>query len=79
MFITAVIQPLFSGILNHFPKLNLRRFMALACIPAIISSVLTFVVPVKLIFFLPIYILFGLFQIGMQSIMVSIGMEYVNA
>ena len=79
MFITAVIQPLFSGILNHFPKLNLRRFMALACIPAIIASVLTFVVPVKLIFFLPIYILFGLFQIGMQSIMVSIGMEYVNA
>ena len=30
MFVTAVIQPLFSGILNHFPKLNLRRFMTTA-------------------------------------------------
>ncbi len=79
MFVTAAIQPLFSGILNHFPKLNLRRFMALACIPAIIASALTFIVPARLVFFLPIYILFGLFQIGMQSIMVSIGMEYVNA
>ena len=79
MFVTAVIQPLFSGILNHFPKLNLRRFMGLACIPAIIASILTFLVPARLVFFLPLYILFGLFQIGMQSIMVSIGMEYVNA
>ena len=79
MFVTAVIQPFFSRILNHFPKMNLRRFMGLACIPAIIGSFLTFIVPHRLVFFLPIYILFGLCQIGMQSVMVSIGMEYVNA
>lgn len=79
MFITAVIQPNFSKILDRFPKLGLRRFITLCCIPAILCSVLTFFLPSNLLFFLPIYILFGICEIGLQSLMVSVGMEYVNA
>ena len=79
MFITAVIQPNFSKILDRFPKLGLRRFITLCCIPAILCSVLTFFLSSNLLFFLPIYILFGICEIGLQSLMVSVGMEYVNA
>jgi len=79
MFVTAVIQPNYSLILNKFPKLTLQRFMTLCCIPAILSSLLTFFLPANLLFFIPIYIIFGLTEIGMQSLMVSVGMEYVNA
>ncbi len=79
IFLAAAIQPFFAVILNHFPKMNLHRFMALSCIPAILGSVLTFLLPARMVFFIPIYMLFGLFQIGMQSIVISIGMEYVNA
>ena len=63
MFITAVIQPNFSKILDRFPKLGLRRFITLCCIPAILCSVLTFFLPSNLLFFLPIYILFGICEI----------------
>ena len=79
MFITAAIQPLYSQILDRFPKQNLRSFIALCCIPAMACSLLTFVLPAKLLFFIPIYIVFGLCEIGLQSLMVSAGMEYVNA
>lgn len=78
-FFTAAIQPNFSAILNRLPKITLKNFIALCCIPSILCSLLTFVLPAKMIFFLPIYILFGLFEIGLQSLMVSLGMEYVNA
>lgn len=79
MFITAAIQPNFSKILDRFPKLGLRRFITLCCIPSILCSVLTFFLSSKLLFFIPIYILFGICEIGLQSLMVSVGMEYVNA
>ena len=79
MFVTAAIQPSYSQILSHFPKLGLRRFIAILCIPAMLSSVLTFLLPAKLIFFIPLYIIFGITEIGLQSLMVSVGMEYVNA
>lgn len=79
MFITAAIQPLYSQILDHFPKLGLRRFIALCSFPAMLCSLLTFILPAKLIWFIPIYIVFGLCEIGLQSLMVSIGMDYVNA
>ena len=79
MFITAAIQPLYSQILDRFPKLNLRSFIALCCIPAMACSLLTFILPAKLLFFIPIYIVFGLCEIGLQSLMVSVGMDYVNA
>ena len=42
-------------------------------------SLLTFILPAKLLFFIPIYIVFGLCEIGLQSLIVSAGMEYVNA
>ncbi|MBQ6502863.1 MAG: MFS transporter [Flexilinea sp.] len=79
MLITAVIQPLYAQILDRFPKLGLRRFIALCCIPSAICSILTFLLPARLIFFIPLYIIFGLTEIGLQSLMVSVGMEYVNA
>lgn len=79
MFVTAAIQPNYAQILGRFPKLGLRRFITLLCIPAAICSGLTFVLPAKLIFFIPLYVIFGLTEIGMQSLMVSLGMEYVNA
>ena len=78
-FFTAAIQPNFSAILNRLRKITLKQFITLCCVPSILCSLLTFVLPAKLIFFLPIYILFGLFEIGLQSLMVSLGMEYVNA
>ncbi|MBQ6427990.1 MAG: MFS transporter, partial [Oscillospiraceae bacterium] len=79
MFVTAAIQPNYAQILGRFPKLGLRRFITLLCIPAAICSGLTFVLPAKLIFFIPLYVIFGLTEIGMQSLMVSLGMEYVTA
>ena len=78
-FCTAAIQPNFSGILNHFPNLGLKKFMSLCCIPSLLCSLLTFMLPSNLIIFLLIYVIFGLFEIGLQSLMVSLGMEYVNA
>lgn len=78
-FFTAAIQPNFASILNRFPKISLKQFISLCCIPSILCSVLTFILPANMAFFLPIYILFGLFEIGLQSLMVSLGMEYVNA
>ena len=79
MFFTAAIQPAYSQILDRFPKLGLRRFIALCCIPPMACSLLTFVLPAKMLFFIPIYIIFGLCEIGLQSLMVSVGMDYVNA
>ena len=79
MFVAAAIQPNYSLILDHFPKLGLRRFVALCCIPAVLCSLLTFVLPANLLFFIPLYLIFGLCEVGLQSLMVSIGMEYVNA
>lgn len=79
MFVTAVVQPNFSRVLDRFPKLGLRRFMALCCIPGVACSLLTFVLPSRMWLFILLYILFGVFEVGMQSLMVSLGMEYVNA
>ena len=79
MFCTAVIQPNFSAILNHLPNISLKKFISLCCIPSLLCSVLTFILPSNLIIFLLIYVLFGFFEIGLQSLMVSLGMEYVNA
>lgn len=79
MFFSAVIQPLFSNVLNRFPKLRLRQFLTLCCVPAMLCSLLTFFLPSRMLFFIPLYILFGLFEIGLQALMVSVGMEYVNA
>ena len=79
MFCTAVIQPNFSAILNHLPNVSLKRFITLCCIPSLLCSVLTFILPSNLILFILIYIVFGFFEIGLQSLMVSLGMEYVNA
>ena len=79
MFCTAVIQPNFSLILNHLPNVSLKRFLSLCCVPTILCSALTFVLPSNLVLFLIIYIIFGFFEIGLQSLMVSLGMEYVNA
>ena len=79
MFVAAAIQPNYSLILDHFPKLGLRRFVALCCIPAVLCSLLTFVLSANLLFFIPLYLIFGLCEVGLQSLMVSIGMEYVNA
>ena len=79
MFFSAVIQPLFSQILNHFPRIGLRRFIALCCVPCMLSSLLTFFVPANMVLFTLLYVIFGLFEIGLQALMVSVGMEYVNA
>ena len=79
MFISAAVQPEFSKILDRFPKLGLHRFITICCVPAIACSLITFVLPSRMIFFIPLYVLFGLFEIGLQSLMVSVGMEYVNA
>ena len=79
MFFSAIIQPMFSQILNRLPKLRLRQFLALCCVPVMLCSLLTFVLPTRMIFFIPLYIIFGMFEIGLQSLMVSVGMEYVNA
>lgn len=76
--ITAIIQPNYSKILDKFPKLTLQRFLSLCCIPAILASILTFFLPANMWIFIPLYIVFGLTEIGMQSLMVSVGMEYVN-
>lgn len=78
-FITAAIQPNFSAILDHFPRIGLRRFVAACCIPAVLSSAATFLLPRRMVFFIPVYIIFGICEIGLQSMMVSVGMEYVNA
>ena len=78
MFCSAFIQPFFGQILNRFPKIGLRKFLVLCFIPTILSSLLTFFIPAKMIFFIPLYIILGLFEIGVQSLMVSVGMEYVN-
>lgn len=78
-FITAAIQPNYALIFDRFPKLGLHRFIALCCIPAILCSFLTFCLPSNLLFFIPIYIVFAICEIGLQSLMVSVGMEYVNA
>ena len=79
MMVTALVQPYYSDILDRFPKLGLRRFVSLCCIPSILCSLLTFALPAKPVLFILIYIVFGVCEIGMQSLMVSIGMEYVNA
>lgn len=79
MFCTAVIQPNFSGILNHLPNISLKKFISLCCIPCMLCSALTFVLPSDPILFLLVYVVFGFFEIGLQSLMVSLGMEYVNA
>ena len=79
MLFSALIQPNYSLILNRFPRLTLRRFMIIGFLPAVLCSLVTFVLPSKMIFFIPLYILFGLLVIGQQSLMVSLGMEYVNA
>ena len=79
MFCTAVIQPYFSAILKRLPNVSLKKFICLCCIPSILCSALTFALPSNIFLFIPIYILFGFFEIGLQSLMVSLGMEYVNA
>ena len=79
MFFTAAIQPNFSLIFDRFPKLGLRRFIALCCVPAVLSSVLTFFLPANLFTYVMLYIVFAVCEIGVQSLMVSMGMEYVNA
>ena len=78
MFVAAAIQPNYSFILDRL-KLSLHRFITLCCIPAVLCSLLTFLLPANMLIFIPLYILFGLCEIGLQSLMVSIGMEYVNA
>ena len=79
MMTTAAIQPSYTAILNRFPKLGLKRFIAICCIPAMMCSLLTFILPANLFLYILIYILLGFSEIGLQSLMVSIGMEYVNA
>ena len=75
----ALIQPNYSQILNHFPKLSLQRFIMICCVPAMLCSLLTFYLPAKMLFFIPLYIILGVSEIGLQSLMISVGMEYVNA
>ena len=75
----ALIQPNYSQILNHFPKLSLQHFIMICCVPAALCSLLTFYLPAKMLFFIPLYIILGLSEIGLQSLMISVGMEYVNA
>ena len=79
MFCTAMIQPNFSAILNHLPNVSLKRFITLCCVPSILCSALTFILPSNPVLFILVYIIFGFFEIGLQSLMVSLGMEYVNA
>ena len=79
MFCTAVIQPYFSAILKRLPNISLKKFICLCCIPSALCSGLTFTLPSNIFLFILIYILFGFFEIGLQSLMVSLGMEYVNA
>ena len=77
-FITAAIQPNYALVFERYPKLGLRQFIALCCIPAVFCSFITFFLPSNLLFFIPIYIVFAICEIGLQSLMVSVGMEYVN-
>ncbi len=79
MTASAVCQPYFSQILSRFPNLGLSRFAAAAAGIALICAILLCFIPASMATYLPIYILFGLFQTGLVSLMVSIGMEYVNA
>ena len=79
MFCSAFVQPFFGQVLNRFPRLRLRKFLLICFIPTILCSLLTFFLPARMIFFIPLYIIFGLFEIGVQALMVSFGMAYVNA
>ena len=78
MLAAAIIQPNFALILDHFPK-GLHHFIAFCCIPAVICSLLTFFLPANLFVFILLYIIFAVCEVGLLSLMVSVGMEYVNA
>ncbi len=79
MTASAVCQPLFSQLLSKMPDVSLRRFSAFGGAISMVCAVLLCFVPAKMWTYLPLYVLLGLFQTGLVSLMVSIGMEYVNA
>ena len=79
MTASAVCQPLFSQLLSKMPDVSLRRFSAAGGAISMVCAVLLCFVPAKMWTYLPLYVLLGLFQTGLVSLMVSIGMEYVNA
>lgn len=78
MLSSAAIQPFIAPFLDRFPKLTLRRFMQVCCLVTLLTCGLLMIVPRKLGFYLPVYVVNAFSQISMTSVLNALCLQYIN-
>lgn len=77
--VSALVQPYFPPILQHFNKLSVRKLLIILILIATLVGVLLLFLPAVFLLYLIAFILISVSQTAASALMNSLAMEYLNA